>query len=367
MVNLITFNKNKKNNYATNKSNSNINNKKDEINKLPNIVLQKIISNNNFILNNPHIPSKIRKLCLDEKNNILIALTNTNIIYLISLNNNFKLMNTIKYFVHFNYNYKMKNIYTFADNGDFIIYSSVSVNLFSINGVPLCELNLLSQGKNSIPKISYCVASFTGDIVLFTGHKDGSVIIWKMKTKKCEENQDMFLKEYKYNYSFNFDFNNINKYELRRNFEIIVKVEQSDDMKIPIKYMKISNDLNYILIINENRNIFILNERTDDNNKNINEKKELNDTEIKPNNNENKFEKNVCSICQKKFDENNNFINTDNQEISDNNEQKENDNNLKILNKNELIDEKIEEKSKYKNDNICINCQNILEDYLYNS
>ena len=367
LVNLITFNKNKKNNYATNKSNSNINNKKDEINKPPNIVLQKIISNNHFLLNNPHIPSKIRKLCLDEKNNILIALTNTNIIYLISLNNNFKLMNTIKYFVHFNYNYKMKNIYTFADNGDFIIYSSVSVNLFSINGVPLCELNLLSQGKNSIPKISYCVASFTGDIVLFTGHKDGSVIIWKMKTKKCEENQDMFLKEYKYNYSFNFDFNNINKYELRRNFEIIVKVEQSDDMKIPIKYMKISNDLNYILIINENRNIFLLNEKNDDNNKNINEKKELNDTEIKPNNNENKFEKNLCSICQKEFDENNNFINTDNHDISDNNEQKEKDNNLKILNKNELIDEKIEEKNKYKNNNICINCQNILEDYLYNS
>ena len=41
-------------------------------------------------------------------------------------------------------------------------------------------------------------------------------------------------------------------------------------MKIPIKYMKISNDLNYLLIINENKNIFILNEDPDENINNIN-------------------------------------------------------------------------------------------------
>ena len=231
-INVSTLNE-ENNNTINNNIKENIKNKKLETEQPPFIVLQKIISNNSFIRNNIHIPSKIKKLSLDEKNNILIALTITNTIYLISLNDNFKLMNKISYFSDMNYNYKMKNILTFADNGDFIIYSSVSVNLFSINGVPLCELNLLNESYN-ISKITYCVSSFSGDILLFTGHKDGSVIIWKIKTIKSNE-KDIFLHEYDYNYSFDFDKAKIKNYILRRKFEMITKVEQSDDMKIPIK------------------------------------------------------------------------------------------------------------------------------------
>ena len=269
-INISTLNE-ENNNTINNNIKENIKNKKLETEQPPFIVLQKIISNNSFIRNNIHITSKIKKLSLDEKNNILIALTITNTIYLISLNDNFKLMNKISYFSDMNYNYKMKNILTFADNGDFIIYSSVSVNLFSINGVPLCELNLLNESYN-ISKITYCVSSFSGDILLFTGHKDGSVIIWKIKTIKSNE-KDIFLHEYDYNYSFDFDKAKIKNYILRRKFEMITKVEQSDDMKIPIKYMQISNDINYMLIINKNKNIFILSGKTDDEN-NINAKKE---------------------------------------------------------------------------------------------
>ena len=364
-IHLKIFNKNKINNKAKNKTNSNAKIKKEDIDKPPTIVLQKIISNNNFIFSNPHIPSKIKKLCLDEKNNILIALTNTNIIYLISLNNNFKLMNTINYFVHFNFNYKFKNIYAFADNGDFIIYSSVTVNLFSINGVPLCELNLLNQEKNIIPKITYCIAAFTGDVILFTGHKDGSVIIWKMKTKKSKENNDIYLKEYNYNYSFNFDINDINKHELRRKFEIVIKVEQSNDMKIPIKYMKISNDLNYLLIINENKNIFILNEDPDENINNINNKKEINDFQIisTDNENENKIRKYLCSICKNEFYEKNiNNNNKDNPEIKKKIEKKIS---FEIVDKDKLIEKIILEKTEFGDEQICINCKNKLEDYLY--
>ena len=362
--NLITFNKNKNNNFTNNaKNNSNVKNKKNDMDEPPTLVFQKIISKNNFIFNNPHIPSKIRKLSLDEKNNILIALTNTNIIHLISLNNNFKLMNTINYFIHFNCNYKMKNIYTFADNGDFIIYSSLSVNLFSINGVPICELNLLKDEKNIIPKISYCVAAFTGDVILFTGHKDGSVIIWKMITLKSKENKDEFLQEYYYNYSFNFDLSNINRYLLRRKFEIIIKVEQNKDMKIPIKFMKLSHDMNYLLIIYENKNIFILNKTAEENNNNINEKKETDNTSS---NNENKTKKIFCSICKKEFDDNHIIDNDiENFEIKDN-EEEEKDNNFEIVNKHEVIDKIIEEKNKFDNDNICSNCITDLEDYLYN-
>ena len=364
---MITFNKNKNNNFTNNaKNNSNVKNKKNDMDEPPTLVFQKIISKNNFILNNPHIPSKIRKLSLDEKNNILIALTNTNIIHLISLNNNFKLMNTINYFIHFNYNNKMKNIYTFADNGDFIIYSSLSVNLFSINGVPICELNLLGDGKNIIPKISYCVAAFTGDVILFTGHKDGSVIIWKMITLKSKENKDEFLQEYYYNYSFNFDLSNINKYLLRRKFEIIIKVEQNKDMKIPIKFMKLSHDMNYLLIIYENKNIFILNKTAEENNNNnINEKKEIDNALT---NNENKTKKNFCGICKKELDDNHIIDNDkeENSEIKDNEEEEKKDNNFEIVNKHEVIDKIIEEKNKFDNDNICSNCIDVLEDYLYN-
>ena len=358
-INVSTLNE-ENNNTINNNIKENIKNKKLETEQPPFIVLQKIISNNSFIRNNIHIPSKIKKLSLDEKNNILIALTITNTIYLISLNDNFKLMNKISYFSDMNYNYKMKNILTFADNGDFIIYSSVSVNLFSINGVPLCELNLLNESYN-ISKITYCVSSFSGDILLFTGHKDGSVIIWKIKTIKSNE-KDIFLHEYDYNYSFDFDKAKIKNYILRRKFEMITKVEQSDDMKIPIKYMQISNDINYMLIINKNKNIFILSGKTDDEN-NINGKKELDNLD-KSGENKKKI---ICKICKKEYEENqyeqNNLENLENKnEIT----KKATDSDFEIVDKFILYDKIIEDKGKIENENICINCQMNLENFLYN-
>ena len=358
-INVSTLNE-ENNNTINNNIKENIKNKKLETEQPPLIVLQKIISNNSFIRNNIHIPSKIKKLSLDEKNNILIALTITNTIYLISLNDNFKLMNKISYFSDMNYNYKMKNILTFADNGDFVIYSSVSVNLFSINGVPLCELNLLNESYN-ISKITYCVSSFSGDILLFTGHKDGSVIIWKIKTIKSNE-KDIFLHEYDYNYSFDFDKAKIKNYILRRKFEMITKVEQRDDMKIPIKYMKISNDINYMLIINKNKNIFILSGKTDDEN-NINSKKELENLD-KSGENKKKI---ICKICRKEYEENqyeqNNLENLENKnEIT----KKATDSDFEIVDKFILYDKIIEDKGKIENENICINCQMNLENFLYN-
>jgi WD40 repeat protein len=269
-------------------------------------------------------------------------------------------MNKISYFSDMNYNYKMKNILAFADNGDFIIYSSVSVNLFSINGVPLCELNLLNESYN-ISKITYCVSSFSGDILLFTGHKDGSVIIWKIKTIKSNE-KDIFLHEYDYNYSFDFDKAKIKNYILRRKFEMITKVEQSDDMKIPIKYMQISNDINYMLIINKNKNIFILSGKTDDEN-NINSKKELDNLD-KSGENKKKI---ICKICKKEYEENqyeqNNLENLENKnEIT----KKATDSDFEIVDKFILYDKIIEDKGKIENENICINCQMNLENFLYN-
>ena len=213
--------------------------------------------------------------------------------------------------------------------------------------------------NNDIPKISYCNALFSGDIVLFTGHKDGSVLIWKLKTKKYIKKK-IFLPEYNYNYSFDFDINDIKKYELRREFEIITKVEQSDDMKIPIKFMKISNDLNYMIIINKNNNIFILSGKTEDNN-NISNKENENKIII----DENK-KKNICQICKKEYDEdiylrNNN----ENNNIEVNNDEKDKKNNFEIADEKNLVDKKTKEKNKIYDENICINCQKDLENYLY--
>ena len=268
-------------------------------------------------------------------------------------------MNTISYFSHLNYNFKMKDIHTFADNGDFIIYSSLSIHLFNINGVPLCELNLLKE-NHDIAKITYCIAVFTGDIIVLTGHKDGYIIFWKMKTKK-KNNNNKFLSEYYYNYTFDFDVTNIENYELRRKFEIIAKIKYSDEMKFSIKYMTISNDMNYILIIDKNKNVFILDGKLDDENNKIEKKDSQN-----KNKDEEKEIKNICKICKKEFKDNINIMNNSeklNFNINGNEIRKELE--LEFVNKNNIINKINEENAGIEDNNICDNCKNKYNNYLY--
>ena len=250
------------------------------INNLSEVIMLEKIKINNFTMNNPHIPQKIKRLCLDEENNILIASTSFNMIYIISLNNNFKLMHIIPYFSkkYYNYQYKIKDIVPLFNDGDFIIYSSLTVHLFSINGLPICELNLLDKINHNIPKITYCVAVFIYDVVLFTGHKNGSIYIWKIKNNNMFQssnsitnddinNNNNYLPEYDYCYSFKFNKNNIKEFELQRKFDYVnqIKISQNININIPIKFMKMSNDLSYMIVINENKNIFILCNVEDDN------------------------------------------------------------------------------------------------------
>ena len=238
------------------------------------------VQNNSFTNNNPHVPQKIKKLCLDEENNILIASTSFNMIYIISLNNNYKLMQVVPYFTkeYYNYQYKIKDIISLNNNGDFIVYSSITVHLFSINGIPICDLNLLDKGHNRISNITYCVPVFLFDVILFTGHKDGTIYIWKVKNKNQKDNSNertsyspnntmkKFLHEYNFGYSFNCDLNNIKDYELKRQFDIVNHI--IIDINIPIKYMKMSSDMSYMILINKNKKIFILSYFGDENNTN---------------------------------------------------------------------------------------------------
>ena len=84
------------------------------------------------------MPEKIIKMKLVEENKILISLTiSISISNIIFLNNKFKQMLIATYYINYEYQYKIKDITAIPNNGDFLIYSSITFHLFSIDGVPL--------------------------------------------------------------------------------------------------------------------------------------------------------------------------------------------------------------------------------------
>ena len=263
-------------------------------------VCLKLISQNNFTNNNPHYPKKIKLLSLNEFHNVLIALDELNLLYIISLNNNSKLMH-ISHFLT-NIHYKMKEILTLPWNGDFIIYSSYSVYLFSINGIPLCQLNLFDKIHENLYNITCCKAVFINEITLFTGHKDGSIIIWKINNKNTTEKFEerisfvfnskkskFFLPEYSYGYNSKHNRYNegkINEYELQRKFEIVSKICLNKESQNYINFMKMSKNLDYMILFDNEKNLYVLFSNLDD---------------ISKNNIVKKKSKDKCSNCNKKL------------------------------------------------------------------
>ena len=241
----------------------------------------KKINKNNFIHNNPHIPKKINLISLNEHHNVLIALDESNLFYILSLNNNYKLMH-ISHFLS-NTHYKMKEIIPLHWNGDFIIYSSYTIYLFSINGIPLCQLNLFEKMNEIYSRITCCRAVFLYDIILFTTHKDGSVIIWKIINKNVTEKFDerisyvfnrkkskFFLPEYTYGYNSKhnrFNESKIREYELQRRFEIVGKINYREEPKTYFNFMKMSYDLDYMILFDNKKNLYVLTNKDDDSSK----------------------------------------------------------------------------------------------------
>ena len=274
----------------------NFNNEKQNSNSYSTIILQKIIKNN-FSLNNPHLPEEISLLKLNEEHDILIASTIKNLIYIISTSKNFKLMHIVDYL--YEYPKKIKDIIFMTFTGEFLIYTSLSVYLFNINGVPLCELNLLNKENNNISKIKYVTACFIYDVILFTGHEDGSIIIWKVKNKNVfdnyterisyiynNNNSKSFLSEYNYNYDLYYygnnnldDFSNkkiIKEYELKRKFDLVSQIKIDEKVNIPIAFMKLSRDMNYMIVLDRNMNFYMVSNFNDYNLENSsNEKKSI--------------------------------------------------------------------------------------------
>ena len=300
----------------TNENNININNIHNK-NNYETQILQKI-SENNFSINNPHVPEEIVSLKLNEEHDIIIACTLKNLLYIISINNKFKLMHIVDYL--YEYPKKIKDIVPLSFNGDFLVYSSLNVYLFNINGVPLCELNLLNKEYNKISKINYVTACFIYDVILFTGHEDGSLIIWKVKNKNMIDNFDQrisyifndkisksFLSEYNYTYDFYYyerknaytDKKIRNEYELKRKFDIVSLIKVNDCLETPISFMKMSRNMNYMIILDEKMNIYLLSNFDEYNLDNANSEKKIS---LK------KEKKNTCVWCKRMI--NNDFFRT---------------------------------------------------------
>ena len=232
----------------------------------------KKVNKNLFSYNNPHIPKRINLLSYNKYHNVLIALDESNLFFIISLNNNSKLMH-ISHFLT-NIHYKMKEIIPLSWNGDFIIYSSYTVNLFSINGIPLCQLNLFDKIYEDLNSITCCTAVFIYDVILFTAHKDGYIIIWKVKNKNRTEKFDerisyiynrkkskFFLPEYSYGYNIKpnrYNEGKMSEYELQRKFESVNKINCSEEPKACYYFMKMSKDLDYMILFDNKKNLYIL-------------------------------------------------------------------------------------------------------------
>ena len=224
----------------------------------------KLIKQNNFNDNNPHLYNRINLLEINESHNVLIALDKENIIYIMSLNNNYKLMHKISFLSK--HQIKMKEIIPLPENGDFIIYSSYTVNLFSINGVPLCSLSLFDKEYEELYSITCCKAVFIYDVILFTAHKDGSIIIWKMLNKDTDEilssdnNQKEYLKEYMYGYNYR-NYNSgikLSEVNLRRKFVESCRTKITEENNNYCTFMKISNDLDFMVLLDNERNMYIM-------------------------------------------------------------------------------------------------------------
>ena len=98
------------------------------------------------------IPSScIQITVLNEAYSLLIASDNKNRIYLFT-HYSFSLINSVDY-LSFN-SCPIKEILPIKETGDFLASTALSVSLFSVNGVPLAELNLTDKIYSSMSPIT---------------------------------------------------------------------------------------------------------------------------------------------------------------------------------------------------------------------
>ena len=276
--NYLILSKSKIKDLQKEKKNSS-NNEYKKVNKKPYIFYTK------NSLNYPHNPIKLLKL--NESFNVLISIDTSNTIYIISINNNFQLLHIVKYLT--NTKQSIKDIIVIPSNGDFLVYTSLTVYLFSINGIPLSVLYLTDKAFNSLSPITCCTAVSLYDVVLFLGHQERYITIWKIVNR--DQNEDLFdrtshtfnkktskyfLNDYNYGYNINDKAEKKGESELIRKFDIVTRIDYESeeiDKNVYFNFMKMSHDMSYLILIDNINNFYVLNYTKD--------KKEINNNTLK--------------------------------------------------------------------------------------
>jgi len=173
----------------------------------------------------------------------------------------FKLLKYIDISNIFTNQIKFSNICPYT--GDFIVSSSLNVVLMNINGL------FLSQMNNIPSKINSCCISVIpmteSDLFLFTGHKDGSLIISKLIYNSGNMEQNSTKKSGDIiNNLYHETYNNIEKKyrnyldnnNLSLVFDIVIKIKCSEN---PIRFIKLTEDLTEIICIDNKNKIIYLN------------------------------------------------------------------------------------------------------------
>ena len=204
-----------------------------------------------FLSNSSYnILSEINLIDICDSYSFMIVADKMNRIYLFNFNS-FKLLKYIDISQIFTNHIKFSSICPFT--GDFIVSSSKNVVLMNINGVFLSQINNFQSKINSC--FISCIPMTASDLFLFTGHKDGYLIVSKLVN----------------NYNSNIETNNlyptnneeitikINRIYKNNNllliFDNIIKVKCSEN---PIRYIKLTEDLSEILCIdNKNKLIYL--------------------------------------------------------------------------------------------------------------
>lgn len=211
--------------------------------------------------------SSITKLSLCESQSLLIAIDQLSNVYLYDFNS-FKLLYQFNFIKMTQSKEKIKLITIIYQNGDFILGTKTSLHLFTINGVYIGYMSIYDRDLRSISPITSIEAIFHFSTFVFTGHSDGSLLIWEIKAAalnidKQESKQSPFLSSqfqhlypsyhFRYNSSYNkeIDFNS----HLNQRFDLAKKYNCNQNKLI---YLKLSDDLMHLFIINNKKELFSL-------------------------------------------------------------------------------------------------------------
>ena len=208
-----------------------------------------------------HVLSEIYLIDICDSFSFMIVIDKKNKIYLYDFFS-FKLLKYINISNIFTNQIKFSSICPYT--GDFIVGSSKNVVLMNINGLFLTQMNNIHSKINSC-----CITVIPmteSDLFLFTGHKDGSLIISKLinnygnNEDKDNKNGEKIIDELYHEAYGNKLETNYRKYLDKNNlslvFDIVIKINCSEN---PIRFIKLTEDLTEIICIDNKNKIIYLN------------------------------------------------------------------------------------------------------------